>query len=143
MNTQVRTIYKMKELNLYRIWQIVNILQDKIDELAEQDVFVYLLGHRSNYVQSHFENFLDYYSFKIEEHYISVFNDDDVPYEDYTNDDFISIPKELLSMNDEEILFWAEKEIKRKLEQQEKDKQSRKENILLEIERLNKEYKRL
>lgn len=133
----------MKEINLYRIWQIVNILQDKIDELAEQDVFVYLLGHRASYVQSQFENFLDYYSFKIEEGYISVFNDDVIPYETYTNDDFLSVPKELLIMSDEEILFWAEKEIKRQLEQQEKDKQSRKENILLEIERLNKEYKRL
>ena len=46
-------------------------------------------------------------------------------------------------MSDEEILFRVEKEIKRQKEQQEKDKQSRKENILLEIERLNKEYKRL
>lgn len=133
----------MKELNLHRIWQIVNILQDKIDELAEQDIFVYLLGHRASYVQSQFERFLDYYSFKVEDTYISVFNDDGIPYEDYTNDDFLSVPKELLSMSDEEILFWAEKGIKRQLEQQEKDKQSRKENILLEIERLNKEYKRL
>lgn len=133
----------MKELNLYRIWQIVNILQDKIDELSEQDVFVYLLGHRASYVQSQFENFLDYYSFKVEDYYISVFNDDFVPYEDYTNNDFLEIPKELLTMSDEEILILAEKEIKRQLEQQEKDKQSRKQNILLEIERLNKEYKRL
>lgn len=133
----------MEQINLHRIWQIVNILQDKIDELAEQDVFVYLLGRRASYVQSQFENFLYYYSFKVEEKYISIFNDDGVPYEDYTNDDFLYIPKELLTMSDEEILFWAEKEIKRQLEQQEKDKQSRKESILLEIERLNKEYKRL
>lgn len=133
----------MEQINLCRIWQIINILQDKIDDLAEQDVFVYLLGHRSSYVQSQFENFLDYYSFKIEEKYISVFNDDGIPYEDYTNDDFLYVSKDLLLMTDEQILFWAEEETKRQLEQQEKDKQSRKENILLEIERLNKEYKRL
>lgn len=133
----------MKNLDLYRIWQIVNILQDRIDELTGQDIFVCLLGHRASYVQSQFENFLDYYSFKVEDTHISVFNDDGVPYENYTNGDFLYIPKELLTMSDEEILFWAEEGTKRQLEQQEKDKQSRKENILLEIERLNKEYNKL
>lgn len=133
----------MEQLNLHRIWQIITKVSEEQDKMHEQDLYVYLLGHRASYVQSQFENFLDYYSFKIEDDYISVFNDDAIPYEDYTNDDFLYVPKELLTMDDEEILFWAQKEIKRQLEQQEKDKQSRKESILLEIERLNKEYKRL
>ena len=61
----------MKTLNLYRIWEIANILQDKMDELVEQCIYVYLLGHRASYVPSQFENFLEYYSFKIEDNYIS------------------------------------------------------------------------
>lgn len=133
----------MKELNLYRIWEIVNKLQDKMDELSEDNIYVYLLGYRSNYVEMTFESFLNNYSFKVEDN-IVIYNDDPIPWEDYTNNDFMSIPKKLvLSMTDQEIDEWAEEEIKNQLNNQAKEKQTRKENILLEIERLNREYNRL
>ena len=66
MNTQVKTIYKMKELNLYRIWQIMNKISEEQDKMHEKDLYVYLLNTRSYYVQSDFENFLNYFNFKIE-----------------------------------------------------------------------------
>ena len=60
MNTQVKITYKMKELNLYRIWQIMNKVSEAQDKMHEKDLYVYLLNTRSYYVPSDFENFLNY-----------------------------------------------------------------------------------
>lgn len=133
----------MKTINLYRIWEILNLLYTKQTELEEQDIFVCLLGNNSKYIDTSFENFLVHYSFKIEKDYISIFNDDLVPYENYSNIDFNLIPFEMLNKSDDEINIWVEKEVKKQLEQQEKEIQIRKENLKKEIERLNKEYNRL
>ncbi len=37
MNTQVKIIFKMKELNLYRIWQIMNKVSEAQDKIAEKE----------------------------------------------------------------------------------------------------------
>jgi hypothetical protein len=133
----------MKELNLHRIWQIINILSNKQDELYEQGIYVDLLGSSSEYVERSFENFLEWYSFKVEDKYISVFNCDGIPYEDYNNLDYNEVPFELLSMSDEELLIWAEKETEKQLEEQEKAKQITKKELLSQIERLNKQLENL
>lgn len=130
----------MKIINLCRIWEILNLLYTKQTELSEQGVYVYLLGNKSEYTEISFENFLEYYSFKVGEEYIQIFNDDLVPYENYNNNDFNRLPIEILDKSDDEINIWAEKEIKKQLEQQEKEKQIRKENLKKELERLSKEY---
>lgn len=133
----------MKTINLHRIWEILNLLSNKQDELSDKDIYVYLLGNRSEFSSSNYEHFLSYYSFKIEKDYIYIFNDNPVPWEDYTNNDFNSIPLEILDKSDDEINIWAEEEIKKQLEQQELERQNRKENLRLEIERLSKEYNKL
>lgn len=81
----------------------------------------------------------NYYSFSINEHYLVVFNDDGVPYEQYTNQDFNYIPRQILSMTDEELDIWMEEEIKSQLEQQRLNKVAEKERIRQEIERLQKQ----
>jgi hypothetical protein len=77
----------MKELNLYRLFEICTLLSDKERELSENNTFVSLLGNRSSFSAYSFEQFLEYYSFKIEEDNIVVYNDDPIPYEQWDNDD--------------------------------------------------------
>ena len=142
MNTQVKIIYKMKELNLYRIWQIMNKASEAQDKMHEKDLYVYLLNTRSYYVPSDFENFLNYFNFKIEKEYIEVFNYDPIPYESDNNDDVFYIPKKLLSMTDEELDVWIEDKIERELKRIERDKIAEKERIKADIDRLNKQLEK-
>lgn len=129
----------MKTLNLHRVWEILNKLKQKEYLLEEENIYVYFLSRRSNYYPTDFEHFLDYYSFSLNEYYLVVFNDDGVPYEDYTNQDFNHIPRQIIDMSDEELDIWVEDEIKRQLEEQRKDKEQEKENIKKQIKRLQKQ----
>lgn len=133
----------MKELNLHRIWEVCNILSNKESELQEQSIFISFLGHRSNYFEISFENFLEYYSFKIEDDVIMVFNDDGVPYESYTNADFSYIPAVLLSFDDERLKNWIKIEIELQLDGQKRQKEADKEYIKSQIERLQKQLNNL
>ena len=133
----------MKELNLYRIWQIMNRVFEAQEKMYEKDFYVYLLNTRSYYVPSDFENFLNYFNFKIEKEYVEVFNRDLIPYENYNNDDVFYIPNKLLSFTDEELDVWIEDKIDRELKRIERDKIAEKERIIAEIDRLNKQLENL
>ena len=128
----------MKTLDLEKTWQILNRISLKMDELSEKDIFVSLLGNRSSFGASTFESFLEYYSFKIENDTIIVFNDDGIPWEDYTTNDFSYIPLTLLNFNEQELENWMKEEIENQLKQQEVEKLQRKEEIKTQIERLQK-----
>lgn len=109
----------MKEVNLYKIWETLNKLYEVMNTLSqEEDKYVDLLGHCSNYSERSFESFLDYYSFKIDENNIVIFNDDKIAYEDFTTDDFSSIPIYLLSFSNEKLKNWIKTEINLQLERQ-------------------------
>lgn len=133
----------MKNLNLQQLWQVCNTLANKRHELSEDDIYIDFLGHRSNYVSLSFQGFLDYYSFKIDGDDIIVFNDDAVPYEDYTNEDYSYFPSVLLSFGEKEVESWIEAEIKLQLAKQEKDKEATKERLKNDIERLKKQLENL
>ena len=132
----------MKELNLYRIWQIMNKVSEAQDEIHEKDLYVYLLNTHSYYVPSEFGNFLNYFNFKIEKEYVEVFNYDPIPYENYNNDDVFYIPKKLISMTDEELGIWIEEKIQKELDRIERDKIAEKERIKADIYRLNKQLEK-
>ena len=85
------------------------------------------------------KSFLNYYSFRIDGDDIIVFNDDGIPYEDYTNRDFSYIPSVLLSFSSEKLDNWVETEIKLQLAKQERDKAEQKKDIKAQIERLQKQ----
>lgn len=133
----------MKELNLWKLWSVCNLLSEKQSELAEDNIFVNLLGIHSNYGETDFENFLEYYSFKIEKDEIIVFNNDFVPYEDYTNSNFSYIPICLLSFSDERLHSWIKTEIDLQLEIQKREKETEKEYIKQKIEQLQKQLNNL
>ena len=133
----------MKELNLWKLWEVCNTLSNKESELCEQNIFVHLLGHRSNYGEIGFEGFLNYYSFRIDGDEIVVFNQDGIPYEDYYNDDFSYIPLSLLSFGEKELEKWMEDEIERQLAQQKRDKLAEKEDIKQKIKYLETQLNNL
>lgn len=127
------------KLDLEKIWQVMNLLSEKQAYLSEeQDTYIQLLGNQSNYCDMSFKSFLDYYSFKVVEDEIVIYNDEPVSWEDYRTNDFSYIPVELLSFGENEIEKWIENEIEMQLKQQELNKIAEKENLKLEIERLTK-----
>lgn len=129
----------MKNLNLYRIWEILNKLSNKQDELAEESIYVLLMGVMSNYCTPSFEGFLNYYSFRIDGDDIIVFNNDAVGWESFNNDDFSYIPTELLEMLEEDLDKWIDEEVDKQLYLEKLNKSAEKDRIKEEIKRLEKQ----
>ena len=111
----------MKTLDLEKLWEVMDTISLKQQDLDEQNIFVNLLGHMSGYYGQSFESFLDYYSFKFEDDNIVVYNNDGVPFEDYNNEDYSYVPICLLSFSAEQIEEWVKTEIQRQLKQQEEE----------------------
>ena len=133
----------MRQLNLYKLWEVCNTLSLKESELQEQSIFISFLGNKSNFCAQTFESFLEYYSFSIEGETIIVFNDDGVPYEDFSTDDFSYVPTVLLSFGEKELERWIDDEIEKQLTQQKREKEQQKENIKSQIERLKTQLNNL
>jgi hypothetical protein len=129
---------QMKELNLYKVWEIMNKLYDTINIFLGESKYIYLLGYKSSYSQMSFKNFLEYYSFKVDNDEVIVFNDDGVPYEDYRNNDFSIFPICLLSFSAEKIKNWIEVEIDLQLEKNKREKLKQLEDKKSQIARLQK-----
>lgn len=129
----------MENLNLRRVWEVMNKLSYEETKLSEeQDKYVQLLGSSSNYCNPTFEGFLNYYSFRIDGDEIIVFNTDPIPYESWDNDDVSYFPSVLLSFSAEKLNKWIETEIELQLSKQEREKIAEKEEIKRKIELLTK-----
>ena len=122
----------METTNLKRIWEIFQII-NRIDEDGTLDF---------NNTFLEYEGFLDWFSFKMLKDTIMVYNDDRIPYEDYTWDDFNYIPFSVMKMSDEEVENWVLEEIKKKEEEAVEWEQNRKETLLHEIKRNREVLKR-
>ena len=133
----------MRELNLYKLWEVCNTLSLKESELQEQSIFISFMGHKSNFCAQTFESFLEYYSFSIEGETIIVFNDDGVPYEDFSTDDFSYVPAVLLSFGEKELEKWIDDEIEKQLAQHKLEKLQQKDYIKSQIERLKTQLNNL
>ena len=133
----------MEQLNLHRIWQIVNRLTEQEEKYHIKDLYVYFLGNNSNYFRMDFESFLEHFSFRIDDNYITVFNDDPIPYKDFTNQEFIYIPKEIINLSDGELEIWLQEEGEKELDRIERDKIAEKERIKADIDRPNKQLENL
>ena len=133
----------MENLNLKKLWEVCNTLSNKQSELCEQNIFVHLMGHRSNYGEMDFEGFLKYYSFRMNGDEIVVFNNDPVSWEDFSNDDFSYIPLSLLSFAEKDLEKWIDDEIEKQLAQQKRDRLAEKENIKQKIKYLETQLNNL
>ena len=114
-------------IDLKRLWEITLIICNEIDEALEEDFYI-------NYTtQYSFESFLNYFSIKIDiiREEITYYNDDKVPYEDFTYQDFNTLPLSILEFKDEEVKEWL----------YEKNRQlvlKEKENRKIELDRLKR-----
>lgn len=126
-------------LDLKRIWEVMNTLSNEQEELGQEYYYVDLLGNSSEYFSRDFESFLEYYSFKIEDNNVVVFNIDRVPYEDYTNNDFSYIPIPVLGFGEEELENYIKQAVDTQLKEQEEQRIAEKENIKRQIELLQKQ----
>lgn len=133
----------MKELNLEKLWSVCNTLSNKQSELCEQNIFVHLMGHRSNYGEISFEGFLNYYSFRLDGDEIVVFNNDPISWESFSNDDFSYIPLSLLSFGEKDLGKWMDDEIENQLAQQKLNKLAEKEGIKQKIKHLETQLNNL
>ena len=114
-------------IDLKRLWEITLVICDEIDKVCDEDFYI-------NYnTQYSFESFLNYFSIKIDiiREEITYYNDDKVPYEDFTYHDFNTLPLSILEFTDEEVKEWLyEKNKERVLKE--------KENRKIEIDRLRR-----
>ena len=130
-------------LNLEKVWKVINTLSNKQSELSEDNVYISFMGRQSNYGEMPFKSFLDCYSFKINKDEIIVFNNDEVPYESYSNEDFSNFPLCILSFSAEKLDKWIETKIRLELTKQEESKMAEKEELKRNIERLTKQLNNL
>jgi len=133
----------MKTLDLYRIWEVMNFLIEQEDILNDKGLYPDFLGENSNYFEQEFSSFLEEYSFNVDENEICVFNNDGIPYEDYTNNDYSYISVELLSFNDEQLMNWIDKKTQDYIERQKHYKEEEKKNIEYKIKLLTEQLKKL
>ena len=125
-------------LDLKKIWEILNTLSNRQEELGQEYYYVDLLGRDSNYFSRDFESFLEYYSFRVEDNNVVVFNDDLIPYSDYTNNDYSYIPLPVLGFGEEELENYIKQTVEMQLKEQEEQRIAEKENIKRQIEQLQK-----
>lgn len=130
-------------LDLQKVWSIMNFITEQENVYNEKDIYPYLLSLNSHYYYQDFNHFLEHYSFRINEDEICVFNDDQVPYEDFTNSDFSYIPKELLDYNDKQLIEWVGKQVGIHLKRVEENKREEKENLKNQIKVLTERLEKL
>jgi hypothetical protein len=130
-------------LDLQKVWSVMNFIAEQENLYNEKDIYPDLLGLKSHYYSQSFNYLLEHYSFRIDKDEICVFNDDPVPYEDFTNSDFSYIPKELLDYNDQQLKKWIDKQVGIYLKRVEQNKQEEKENIKNQIKTLIERLEKL
>ena len=126
-------------LDLEKIWKLCNYFSDRQCALVEENCYVQLLGNSSEYFSRDFSSFLEYYSFKIKNNNVVIFNNDPIPYEDYNNNDYSYIHLNVLGFGEEELESYINQMVKMQLKEQEEAKIAMKENIKRQIERLQKQ----
>lgn len=124
-------------LNLKKIYENVLI----ISELEEENN--YMLGF-INYEGS-FENFLKIYSFKVDDpKVLTIYNDDWIPYERTTYNEFHYLPLNLLNEGTKEsIEDWYKEKLKEKIQMDKDDRLINIAHTEIEIIQLQKKLERL
>ena len=125
-------------LDLEKIWKLCNYFSDRQCALVEENCYVQLLGNSSEYFSRDFSSFLEYYSFKIEDNNVVIFNNDPIPYEDYNNNDYSYINLNGLGFGEKELENYVKQMVEMQLKEQEESRIAEKENIKRQIEFLQK-----
>ena len=133
----------MKQLNLYRIWEVINFIARQEAILNDQGIYPCVLGNHSEYYVMDFNDFLSEYYFYVLKEKVRIFNNDPIPYEDYNNTDTSYLPIKILNYNDEQLLQWFNKQVEDYKVSLEKENKRKKESIKNQIEILTKQLENL
>ncbi len=126
-------------IDLKRLWEITLIICNEIDEAPEEDFYI-------NYTtQYSFESFLNYFSIKIDiiREEITYYNDDKVPYEDFTYQDFNTLPLSILEFKDEEVKEWLYEKNKERVLKEKENRKIELDRLKRNIEILKEQVKKL
>ena len=126
-------------IDLKRLWEITLIICNEIDEALEEDFYI-------NYTtQYSFESFLNYFSIKIDiiREEITYYNDDKVPYEDFTYQDFNTVPLSILEFKDEEVKEWLYEKNKERVLKEKENRKIELDRLKRNIEILKEQVKKL
>ena len=126
-------------IDLKRLWEITLIICNEIDQAPEEDFYI-------NYTtQYSFESFLNYFSIKIDiiREEITYYNDDKVPYEDFTYQDFNTLPLSILEFKDEEVKEWLYEKNKERVLKEKENRKIELDRLKRNIEILKEQVKKL
>ena len=126
-------------IDLKRLWEITLIICNEINEAPEEDFYI-------NYTtQYSFESFLNYFSIKIDiiREEITYYNDDKVPYENFTYQDFNTLPLSILEFKDEEVKEWLYEKNKERVLKEKENKKIEIDRLKRNIEILKEQVKKL
>ena len=126
-------------IDLKRLWEITLIICNEIDEAPEEDFHI-------NYTtQYSFESFLNYFSIKIDiiREEITYYNDDKVPYEDFTYQDFNTLPLSILEFKDEDVKEWLYEKNKERVLKETENRKIEIDRLKRNIEILKEQVKKL
>ena len=126
-------------IDLKRLWEITLIICNEIDEAPEEDFYI-------NYTtQYSFESFLNYFSIKIDiiREEITYYNDDKVPYEDFTYNDFNTLPLSILEFKDKEVKEWLYEKNKEHVIKEKENRKIELDRLKRNIEILKEQVKKL
>ena len=101
-------------IDLKKLWEVTVVVSTEAHELSEKDIY---LDYNTQY---DYETFLEWYSLKIDldRKTVTYYNNDRVPYEDFTYQEYYTLPLELLEMTEKEIIKWVHKKGDEYLEKQ-------------------------
>lgn len=126
-------------IDLKRLWEITLIICNEIDEVCNEDFYI-------NYTtQYSFESFLNYFSIKIDiiREEITYYNDDKVPYEDFTYRDFNTLPLSILEFTDKEVIEWLYKKNREYILKEKENRKIELDRLKRNIEILKEQVKKL
>ena len=92
-------------IDLKKLWEVTVVVSTEAHELSEKDIY---LDYNTQY---DYETFLGWYSIKIDldRKTVTYYNNDRVPYEDFTYQEYYTLPLELLEMTEKDIIKWVHK----------------------------------
>ena len=126
-------------IDLKRLWEITLVICNEIDKVCDEDFYI-------NYnTQYSFESFLNYFSIKIDiiRGEITYYNDDKVPYEDFTYRDFNTLPLSILEFTDKEVIEWLYKKNREYILKEKQNKKMEIDRLKRNVEILEEQIKKL
>ena len=126
-------------IDLKRLWEITLVICNEIDKVCDEDFYI-------NYnTQYSFESFLNYFSIKIDiiREEITYYNNDKVPYEDFTYRDFNTLPLSILEFTDKEIIEWLYKKNREYILKEKQNKKIEIDRLKRNVEMLEEQIKKL